>query len=110
MTRSLPDTTSKDGTVKLWDLAAGKEIATLISIGAQDWAVTTPSGLYDASPGAMKLMHYVVGMDVVTLRQIKERYWEPGQSATSKAMFFEQNIPTSARIVVKTVERMSAVG
>lgn len=74
-------TGSEDGTVKIWDAASGKEIATLASIGNSDWAITTPPGLYDASPAAMKLMHYVVGMDVVILRQIKERFWDPGLMA-----------------------------
>ena len=74
-------TGSEDGTVKIWDAASGKEIATLVSIGNAEWAITTPPGLYDASPAAMKLMHYVVGMDVVVLRQIKERFWDPGLMA-----------------------------
>lgn len=74
-------TGSEDGTVKIWDAASGKEIATLVSIGNSDWAITTPPGLYDASPAAMKRMHYVVGMDVVVLRQIKERFWDPGLMA-----------------------------
>jgi WD40 repeat protein/uncharacterized caspase-like protein len=69
---------SSDGTIKIWDIASGKEIATMVSLGATDWAITTPHGLYDASPAAMKMMHYVVDKDVVLLRQIKERYWDPG--------------------------------
>lgn len=71
-------TGSQDGTIKIWDIVTGKEIATLVSLGETDWAVTTPQGLYDASPSAMKTMHYVVDNDVVLLRQIKERYWDPG--------------------------------
>ena len=35
-------------------------MASLINTGDQDWIVTTPSGLFDASPGAMTLMYYVV--------------------------------------------------
>lgn len=69
---------SEDGTIKIWDIASGKEKATMVSIGSSDWAISSPSGLYDASTEAMKRMHYSVGMDVVSLRQIKERYWEPG--------------------------------
>ena len=30
-------------------------MATLIALDSTDWAVTTPSGLFDASPGAMQL-------------------------------------------------------
>ncbi|MCB9081413.1 MAG: caspase family protein [Lewinellaceae bacterium] len=69
---------SMDTTVKLWDTQTGKELATLLTIDATDWVVTTPSGLFDASPGAMNLMYFVVGLEVVALEQLKERYYEPG--------------------------------
>jgi WD40 repeat protein len=42
------------------------------------WAITTPSGLFDASPEMMKSLHYVVGMEVIELAQLKARYWQPG--------------------------------
>ncbi len=71
-------TGSKDGTVKIWDALSGKTLVTLVSIDSADWAVTTPRGLYDASPSAMKLMHYVAGTDVISIDQIKDRYYEPG--------------------------------
>ncbi len=71
-------TGSRDGTVKIWDAMSGNTLATLVSIDSSDWAVTTPRGLYDASPSAMKLMHYVAGKDVISIDQIKDRYYEPG--------------------------------
>ncbi|HMQ59853.1 MAG TPA: caspase family protein [Flavilitoribacter sp.] len=67
-----------DNKVKLWRTSTGEELATLVAIDSSDWVVTTPSGLFDASPGAMNLMHYVVGVEVVELEQLKERYYEPG--------------------------------
>lgn len=70
-------TGSADKTTKLWNLQ-GEELATLISVDSTDWIVTTPSGLFDASPGAMKLMHFVKGLEVIELEQLKERYYEPG--------------------------------
>jgi hypothetical protein len=42
------------------------------------WAVTTPSGLFDASPEMMGNLHYVFGMEVIHLEQLKQRYYEPG--------------------------------
>ncbi len=69
---------SDDNTAKLWDVESGEELATLLSMNAADWVVTTPSGLFDASPGAMKMMHYVQGLTVIELEQLKERYYEPG--------------------------------
>ena len=71
-------TGSGDNTTKLWDTNAGKLLATLIAIDSTDWVVTTPSGLFDASPGAMKRMHYMVGLEVIELEQLKDRYYEPG--------------------------------
>jgi len=69
---------SHDHTIKLWDITNGEEIATLINVDSTDWIVTTPSGLFDASPGAMELMHYTVGLEVIELNQLKDRYYEPG--------------------------------
>ncbi|MCB0546676.1 MAG: caspase family protein [Phaeodactylibacter sp.] len=69
---------SKDGMLKIWDWQRGEEIASLIQLGSNDWAVTAPSGLFDASPGAMRLMHYTVGNEIVSLSQLDERYYAPG--------------------------------
>lgn len=69
---------STDRTLKLWDIESGKELASLIPLDKADWAVVTPEGLFDASPGGMKLMHWVVGLEPIDLEQLKERYYEPG--------------------------------
>ncbi len=71
-------TAGTDRTIKLWNTQTGKEIATLVAIDLDDWVVTTPAGLFDASPGAMRLMHFAVGLEAVELEQLKERYFEPG--------------------------------
>ncbi|MEO6037113.1 MAG: caspase family protein, partial [Saprospiraceae bacterium] len=69
---------SQDHTVRIWDLEKKTEIAKLIHLNRDDWAITTPSGLFDASPGAMELMYFIVGDEVIELEQLKERYYEPG--------------------------------
>jgi len=79
---------------QLSDAQSGKLVATLLVAdmrGEYDentfdykkaisriWAVTTPSGLFDASPEMMENLHYVLGMEVIELSQLKERYYEPG--------------------------------
>ncbi len=73
---------SKDGMVKVWDRQSGQEIASLIQLGTNDWAVTSPSGLFDASPGAMRLMYYSIDNEIVSLSQLDERYYSPGLLAT----------------------------
>ena len=70
-------TSSRDAITKIWNVETGAELASLISVGEEDWVVITPSGLFDASPGAMQKMHYVSGMEVIELDQLKGRYWEP---------------------------------
>ncbi|MBL7797489.1 MAG: caspase family protein [Saprospiraceae bacterium] len=70
-------TGSSDNTAKIWDAKTGKEIVTLMAVGNEDWVVITPEGLFDASPGAMEDLYFVVGMEVVPLEQLKSRYWDP---------------------------------
>lgn len=75
-------TGSLDHTMKLWDANSGKNLATLIFIDSNDWVVTTPSGLFDATDGAKAMMYYIVDYQeekiVVSLDQLEERYWQPG--------------------------------
>ena len=42
------------------------------------WAISTPSGLFDASADMMHALHYVVGLESIGLDQLKARYHEPG--------------------------------
>lgn len=63
---------------KLRDAQTGQELATLVAIDSTDWLVTSPSGLFDASPGTMRMMYYMVGLEIIDLKQLKERYYEPG--------------------------------
>ncbi|HEX5706735.1 MAG TPA: caspase family protein, partial [Pyrinomonadaceae bacterium] len=70
--------TGGDKRVKLWDAATGEELASLVSLDEDDWVVFTPDGRFDASDGAQKLMHYVHGLEVITLEQLKAAYFEPG--------------------------------
>lgn len=67
-----------DQTLRIWETQTGVEKAALTAIGERDWVVTTPAGLFDASPGAMKGMYYILGREIIELEQLKERYYEPG--------------------------------
>ena len=70
-------TASNDSRVKIWDSSTGKEILSYIPIDSIDWVVLSPTGLFDASAGAMKQMYYVQGLDIIELDQLKDRYYEP---------------------------------
>lgn len=70
--------TSKDQTARIWNVETAKEVAKVVFFGESDWAVTTPEGLFDATPGAMRAMYFVVDNEPLELDQLKERYYEPG--------------------------------
>jgi uncharacterized caspase-like protein len=69
---------SDDASVKLWNVAMGELLATRFSFDGDDWALVDPEGRFDASPGGMKYLHYVVGLTTISLDQMKESYYEPG--------------------------------
>ena len=76
---------------QLSDAKSGQLVATLLladvwpdysdtvfkDVHIRIWAVTTPSGLFDASPEMMESLHYVQGMEIIELSQLKTRYYEP---------------------------------
>ncbi|PHN07770.1 hypothetical protein CRP01_04830 [Flavilitoribacter nigricans DSM 23189 = NBRC 102662] len=75
-------TSGRDHRSLLWDLETGSVLASFFAIGEQDWVVTTPEGLFDASPGALRDMYYILNYDgvweIIELDQLKIRYYEPG--------------------------------
>ena len=81
--RFLPDgyraiSASYKGVIRCWNYKTGQEIFSVYFPGNQDWLVTTPAGLFDASPGAMENIYFRAGTEVIELEQLKERYYEPG--------------------------------
>jgi WD40 repeat protein len=70
--------TSFNSKLTLNDLKSGKELISWVAIDSSDWAVIHPSGLFDASSGAMEKMYYIQGKEVIALNQLKDRYYEPG--------------------------------
>ena len=77
-------TGSGDGTVILWDAASGRALCTLVGFKDGTWAVTDPEGRFDAANGGdVQNLHWVVGDEIISLNQLKERYYEPGLLAKS---------------------------
>lgn len=66
------------GACKLWRVASGELLASLIGLDSADWAVVAPDGRFDASLKGQRLMHWMVGSELIDLEQLKERYYEPG--------------------------------
>lgn len=74
--------TAEGGRIRLLDETAGREIASLIAFGRDDWAVVTPEGHFDATENAQQLMHFVIadertGYEVIELEQLKSGYYVP---------------------------------
>lgn len=67
-----------NGALDLYEAQSGKLLVSLIALDENDWAVVTPNGLFDASRGAKRLMHYVVELESVSLEQMKDIYYVPG--------------------------------
>ncbi|HUF05615.1 MAG TPA: caspase family protein [Aridibacter sp.] len=64
--------------IVLEDADSEKPLASIVAFDRSDWAVSTPEGLFDATPGGREMMHYVLGLEPVALEQIKDVYYVPG--------------------------------
>jgi WD40 repeat protein len=72
-------TGSTDKTSRLWDFKSGQALTSLVSFRNSSWAVTDPDGRFDASNGGdIEGLHWVVGNEPIALKQLKERYYDPG--------------------------------
>jgi hypothetical protein len=70
---------SLDGMVKLLDPETGQERCSLIRFFDGSWAVVDPAGRFDASSGGdVEGLHWVAGLEAIALKQLKERYYDPG--------------------------------
>lgn len=67
-----------DYSIQLIDQDQNQLLASLYLLNDREWVVIKPDGLFDASPGAMSLLYYVVDLEIIELGQLKGRYYEPG--------------------------------
>ena len=82
-------TASEDGTSRLWEVPSGRLRLTFGAFGPQShgeqaarqtsWAAIDSDGRYDAEdPDDAVGLHWVAGTHVIELRQLKDRYYDPG--------------------------------
>lgn len=76
--RYIISSSTADPKIVIWDAQTGKEFLTWISVDSLNWVVTHPSGLFDASLGAMDKLYFAQGLDVIEFGQLKARFYEPG--------------------------------
>jgi WD40 repeat protein len=68
---------SDDGTVRLWDLQRGKEIAALISLGNGESLTITSDHFYRASKTPVNGVSFQVGDKLLPLEQFAEKLNKP---------------------------------
>jgi WD40 repeat protein len=72
-------TGSADTTMRFFDAATGRLLATAMNIDrGADWVVTTPDGLFDGSPEGQKLIEWRIGDKVYALEQFFNDFYTPG--------------------------------
>ena len=67
----------KDGTLRLWDMNTGKEIARFISLKDGEWIVLTPEGYFNASANGAKHLNVGVGSKVYSIDNFYEKFFNP---------------------------------
>lgn len=67
----------RDGTVRLWDLASGRELVQLVSFDDGEWIAATPEGYYEASPGGDARLNVRVGGAVYGIENYREAFFRP---------------------------------
>ena len=79
---------SEDSSTRIWEWQDEKsfdskinytrELVKLLTVNETDSVAVAPSGLFDATPEGMNALHFVAGLEVIELEQLKGRYWQPG--------------------------------
>jgi WD40 repeat protein len=71
-------TTSKDFTSKIWDASTGKCITSFFSADNAEYFALLPSGYYQSSPNAAKLLNYVTkDLKIISFEQLDVKYNRP---------------------------------
>jgi WD40 repeat protein len=66
-----------DASTKIWDVATGEEVASMIAFEDGEWIITTANGYYNSSPkGDQYLSVKVKGKDY-TIEQLRESFYRP---------------------------------
>ena len=68
---------SHDYYVKLWDTETWSEIAGILLIGKDDWAIFTPDNFYAASKGSLSALAFRLGTDIYPFEQFDLRFNRP---------------------------------
>jgi WD40 repeat protein len=71
-------TISDDHTLRAWDARMGKLLYMFFPVGSSGYFITEPSGYYQCTSDAAKLLHYVTTkLDIISFGQLDIRYNRP---------------------------------
>ncbi|MBP6288020.1 MAG: caspase family protein [Ferruginibacter sp.] len=70
--------TCEDNTVRLYDMFKHEFVFSFFPVDSADYLVRIPSGYYQSTPGAARLLHYVTNdLEVISFEQLDVKYNRP---------------------------------
>jgi WD40 repeat protein len=66
-----------DASTRIWDVATGEEIASMIAFEDGEWIITTANGYYTSSPKGDQYLQVKVGGKEYSIEQLKESFYRP---------------------------------
>jgi len=87
-------TCSVDGTIKIWDMITGNEMYSFIFLDSNNWMAYTPQGIFDATEGAKKSIHFVKGNETFSPDQFFDDFYRPGmiQKAVNQRSIIKKDL------------------
>lgn len=68
---------NNDGTIRIWDVASGKQRLLLMAFDDGEWLALTPKGYYHASEGGEKYLRVRIGNRVERIEKYRHKYHRP---------------------------------
>ena len=99
---------SRDGTVRLWNVATGREMATVGNFDDGSWVVLTPEGFFSSSEGGAEYVNLVVGLEVLSIDQIYDALYRP--DLVREALAGDSNGRVAAATAELDFEKIVATG
>lgn len=66
-----------DASTRLWDIATGHELATMIEFNKDEWLVITPEGYYNASENGAQYLNVLVGENKYGVDKFYDVFYRP---------------------------------
>ena len=60
------------------EVDTGEVLVEVRRLGEEDWVATTPEGFFDGSPEGLKSLHWVFGMEPLSLEAFFAEFYQPG--------------------------------